>query len=125
MDSITFGAWRGRHYIGLSEIVAALGSIVADLQWDLRFDEVAPGPEGEALEGLVTGRRVTTLQLLEAAFPNGQVIDGELRGHLPDQQGPALIIRAIDSTEWDITWTDVRMKDVILAAFSNDLDSDS
>ena len=35
-------AWRGDHYIGPAEILAALGDLVVGASWELRLDEAAP-----------------------------------------------------------------------------------
>jgi hypothetical protein len=107
MTRVTFRAWRGKHYIGVAELLCALGRVIADAYWQLELDEVAPGPQGDALDALPDGPRVGTRDLILAAFPDGQVIDGRLLAFAaPNDAEPLLVLHAVDSSEWDVEAAD-------------------
>jgi hypothetical protein len=114
---LTFPAWRGDHYVGLAEILGALGDHLAGASWELRLDEVAPGPEGAALEALAARGRVDTAALIAASGSNGQVIDGELRAFGGESGEPFLVLRAVDSTEWDVESADETVNAAVRAAY--------
>lgn len=107
MSRLSFRAWRGKHYIGLAEVLSALGRTTANAVWELRLDEVAPGPEGDRLHTAADGPRIGTRELMLTAFPDGQIIDGELRAFAqPGDAEPLLVLYAVDSTDWDLETTD-------------------
>ncbi len=97
-----------------------LGSATCNTIWKLRLEDVAPGPERLTLERLTARPWVSTAEIVAAASPNGQIIDGQLSGYA-DQQAPEphLVIRAIDSTDWDIEWSDERLGREIKAVFTD------
>jgi hypothetical protein len=107
MSRVTLRAWRGKHYIGVAELLCALGRVTADAYWQLELDEVAPGPQGDALEALAEGPRTGTRDLILAAFPDGQIIDGRLLAFAADDAtDPTLVLHAVDSSEWDVEASD-------------------
>lgn len=123
MSRLSFRAWRGKHYIGLAEVLSALGRKIADAVWELRLDEVAPGPEGDKLRALAGGPRIGTRDLMVSAFPDGQVIDGELRAFAsPDDAEPLLVLNAVDSTEWDLETADPAVLAAAREAFPEAVD---
>ena len=124
MGRLSWRAWRGDHYIGLAEVLTVLGRITADARWDLELEEVAPGPEGAALEEVAQRPRVGTRDLILAAFP-GQIIDGTLRGYAgPDETAPFLILYAVDSSDWDVETSDEAAYAAVRAAFPEAIDAD-
>ncbi|MEV0733978.1 hypothetical protein [Polymorphospora sp. NPDC050346] len=126
---IGLSGWRDGHYVGLAELLAALGRITADASWELRIDEAAPGPEGAAIEALAQRPRVSTRDLILAAFPDGQIIDGELRGyaHLLQEVVPAtahrpdIVVRAIDGN-WEIECATADLHAAVMAALPDSRD---
>ena len=123
MSRLSFRAWRGKHYVGLAELLCALGGPTADAFWELRIDEVSPGPPGEVLESLAGGPRVTSRDLLLAAFPYGQIIDGEVRGYTAaDAPDPFVVVYAVDSTDWDVESTSPAVEAAVREAFPDATD---
>lgn len=103
--NFSFEAWRDEHYIGLAELIVALGATALPLEWKLDLEEIAPHPqEGElrALEGSLVG----TLRLLRACAPDVQIIDGSASAYSQDSGQPLVVLRAVDSTWWDVICLD-------------------
>ncbi|MEV0733619.1 hypothetical protein [Polymorphospora sp. NPDC050346] len=125
MKCIRLHAWRGSHYIGAAELLTTLGRITAELSWELQIDEVAPGPAGARIEALVRQSRVCTSELILAAFLDGQIIDGELRGYVDDADEPYIVLRAVDSTDWDIECVDPAVYFAVKTALVNSVDTSS
>lgn len=124
MSRVSFRAWRGKHYVGLPEVLAALGRITADAVWELSLDDVSPGPQGDDLTALAGGPRVGTRQLLLAAFPDGQIIDGALRAYAgAADPAPFLTLFAVDSSEWDVESADAGILSAVREAFSTATDA--
>jgi hypothetical protein len=121
MSRLSFRAWRGDHYLGLAELLSALGGLTADASWELRLDEVAPGPQGVELESLAHKARVSTRELILASFPDGQIIDGELRGYT-DAGEPFIVIHAIDSSDWDVECADEKVCAAVKAVYPEAVD---
>jgi len=119
MSRTSFRAWRGKHYIGLAEVLCALGRPAADAEWELELDEVAPGPQGDALTALAGRDRATTRELILAAYPDGQIIDGALRAYA---DGPLLVLYAVDSTDWDVESADPAVLAAVREAFPEAID---
>ncbi|MEV0730627.1 hypothetical protein [Polymorphospora sp. NPDC050346] len=124
MNHIYVRAWRSDHYIGLAELLTTLGRITAEASWELQLDEVAPGPAGSEIEALTQRERVHTRELILAAFPDGQIIDGELRGYTDDTATePYIIVRAVDSTDWDIECEDPKVYEALKIALPESSDA--
>ncbi|MEV0611179.1 hypothetical protein AB0I61_33020 [Polymorphospora rubra] len=124
MKRIRLHAWRGSHYIGATELLTMLGRITAELSWELQIDEVAPGPTGARIEALARQPRVRTRALIVAAFPDGQIIDGELRGYVDgDADEPYIVLRAVDSTDWDIECVDPQVYGALKIALPDSVDA--
>src|SRR2546430_821932 len=118
MSRLSFRAWRGDHYLGLAEFLSALGGLTADAWWELRLDEVAPGPQGTELESLAHKPRVGTRELILASFPDGQIIDGELRGYADSSATePFITIYAVDSSDWDVECADEKLYAAVKAVY--------
>jgi hypothetical protein len=105
MRYLSLPAWRDGRPLYLSELILAFGWSVVDLTWSCNALEIGPGPEISSLEAVAgNNKRLTTLELLHLATPYVQVIDGELIGYNEHdgQVQPAVLIRAVDSTSWDL-----------------------
>lgn len=125
MSRVSFRAWRGTHYIGLAELLCALGRTTADALWELKLDDIAPGPEGDSLRAAANGQRISTRELILTAFPDGQIIDGELHAFASSADAePFLVLYAVDSTEWDLESTDPGTIATVRAAFPEAIDVD-
>lgn len=97
-----------------------LGWPAADLTWRCYSLEIGPGPATEPLEAAAnSGDKLTLLELLHLATPNVQVIDGEVIGYAcqDGQLHPVVVLRAVDSTSWDLELSNESDFQRILAAF--------
>lgn len=103
MPMIEISAWRGKHYIGIAELLLVLGRYIKDLRWRLRVVEAGLGPQEDLLEAWDPAVDMSTYDLLHLVTPRAQLIDGEVEGFMPDESRyPVLILRAVDSTSWDV-----------------------
>src|SRR5258708_5728366 len=103
MKGVTLRAWHGDRYLGLRDVLAALGDRTENLQWRLHLEEIAPGPHSPRLEAMNPDAWLDTPTLLGIAEHDVQIIDGELSGYRPGQHdAPYVTIRAADSTWWDV-----------------------
>lgn len=61
-------------------------------------------PRAEELQGLATqGHLISGASLVAIADGVDQVIDGEFLGYEQGDAAPTLVLRAVDSSSWDIT----------------------
>jgi len=74
--------------------------------------EVAPGPGVEALEALDPSVSLDTLELLHLITPRVQIIDGVIESY-DEKEGLILLIRAVDSTSWDIETEDIELLEAL------------
>jgi hypothetical protein len=112
MRGVTFAAWRGGTYLGLAGVLEALGAHVDGLIWRLAVEE-ALGPHTEVLESR-DAATMTTAELIALTGPDSQVIDGEFVGFREDSSGAAvMIVRAVDSTSWDVCSDDDLVLDAV------------
>lgn len=100
--NLSIPAWREGHYLSLEEILRALGDVCSEFQWTLHADDVAPEPGTDVLLGLDPGQPLSYSTLLRMVTPQLQVIDGEAVAVDPVSSEKRLLIRAVDSTSWDI-----------------------
>jgi hypothetical protein len=118
MNHLTFHAWQDDRYIGIRDILTALEDVVAGLQWRVRIDEMASGPGPNRLEKVSPDTWIDTPGLLEVTANDVQVIDGQMSGYQSRESAtPKIVVRAVDSTWWDIQSDD----DVVAEAVMNRL----
>jgi len=99
---LTFPAWKDGHYICLTELLLLLGRVCINWNWYIRIEEVAPEPGAERLETTDPMTPIDIFTLLHLVTPRIQVIDGEITAMDSETSEPLLILRAVDSTSWDI-----------------------
>lgn len=116
MGALTFRAWRDGRYVALGEILVVLGPRILDLSWTLRLVDVAPHPRAHHLEAVPPDKSLGTLELIHLVTPDLQIVDGEVTGSA-DGLSPKVMIRAVDSTSWDIESDDVAVLSAIKYAF--------
>lgn len=93
---------RGLLAFDLAHIAAALGSAFTARVWTAQHVECT-GAAAEALHShSESGELIVDPALGQLAVEITQVIDGEFFGRLPDEQAPSVIIRAVDSTLWEV-----------------------
>jgi len=103
MKGLTFKAWREDHYVSLSELLLVLGRDILEFNWRLQLDELAPHPMAKVLEEVAPEKLFETLDLLRLVTPDVQIVDGAVRGYIgASDPSPVVVIRAVDSTSWDV-----------------------
>ncbi|MFY0573458.1 hypothetical protein ACN28S_03015 [Cystobacter fuscus] len=116
-------AWREGHYLNLDELLRVLEQFVMGFTWKLHPGEIAPGPSAERIESVDPEELMNTLDLLRLITPDVQIIDGEILGYAhPGQELPAVVLRAVDSTSWDIESEDEEVLSVIRKVFPDAMD---
>jgi hypothetical protein len=89
--------------VDLIDLLRLLGTTALDTEWEISGGESVGGAAAEELQRLVdAGTRVPGPTLLALAGAVGQVIDGRFAGYRDGEQRPWIIIRAVDSTAYDV-----------------------
>src|SRR5438105_3128206 len=87
----------------LSDILRLLGPAAADAEWEISGVECVGGAAAEELHRLAKARaRVAGQTLLSLAAQVTQTIDGVFTGFRAGEQQPWVIIRAADSSSFDV-----------------------
>lgn len=93
----------------LKDILRAIGPVVESLEWRLEDIDCTGEGSDEIHDLCDRGEQVTGARLVALAERILQTIDGEFRGYrsdAPDRDMPWLIIRAVDSTVFDVECDD-------------------
>lgn len=110
---------RGVLAFDLHDILELLGEKGLVSQWEVRAVEVASGVAATRLERLADEESVVDgNELLSLARAVNQVVDGEFKGTLPGEAKPWVIVRAVDSSAYDVETDDKRLLDGIRRRFS-------
>lgn len=100
---LSMPAWKDDRYISLAEILLNIGRSLINMQWYVHIDEAAPEPGAEQLEALSSKTPISIFELLHLVTPSIQIIDGEITAKDETKtETPYLLLRAVDSTSWDI-----------------------
>lgn len=92
--------------VNLAEILQLLGPQLALTKWEISDIECL-GTDSERLHQLAdTQTRVSGETLLQIATNIIQVIDGTFAGYLKNESKPSIILRAIDSSAYDVESSD-------------------
>jgi len=91
----------------LRDLLSVIGPAVESSQWrctDLWCIPIEPVGEGELEPQYDTGSLISGSTLTTLAARTRQVIDGEFRAHrgTPTSEHPWLVIRAVDSSFWEV-----------------------
>ncbi len=120
MEGITFFVWRGSSGISLLQLLELVGSArVLESQWIIRYADSAGEPQAahELNEFSDSEIRFPGSTLQRLVSKGVQLIDGELSAYEADKDNAWLILRAVDSTHWDVESQDVallaRLKEAI------------
>jgi predicted secreted protein len=118
MKKLSIPAWRGEHYVSLGELLQLLREVVSEYSWHLNVDEASPGPRQIDLHALRADTWLKTTDLLNLVSPDAQIIDGEAVGFSqPTDTVPTIVLRAVDSTSWDLESDDPSVIARVSAAF--------
>ena len=89
--------------VDLVDILHVLGSCIEDTEWEIAAVEAVGTTAADKLQRLGDSKaRVPGRTLLELAATVTQVIDGQFVGYRPGQDPPWIILRAIDSSAYDV-----------------------
>ena len=115
---LSIPAWRDGHYVSLAELLRVLGRLVSGLSWRVSIVEVAPDATAEELEAVSPSDTLDTSQLLHLSTPDVQIIDGMVSGFDAARlHAPVLVLRAVDSTSWDIEYENDEVTAVLRASY--------
>lgn len=101
----------------LRDILALVPPASGDSTWEVSDAEVV-GTCAEALHGASdAGARLTDRQLRQIAAGITQTINGELRAYRAGAREPWLVIRAVDSSSFDVISDDPVLIETLRARF--------
>jgi hypothetical protein len=96
--------------VDLIDILRLLGPSAENAEWRMGALEAAGGAAADELHQLAdTGVRVPGRTLLQLATEGTQVIDGVFTGYRTGDNDPWVIIRAIDSSAFDVQTEDTEV----------------
>ncbi|TAK33277.1 MAG: hypothetical protein EPO40_00380 [Myxococcaceae bacterium] len=102
----------------LRDVLLVVGSVRTDLWWRLSGVD-AYGEGGRRLNDASDNADVlSNAQLVDIAVRVDQVIDGVFCGYTDINERPWAVIRAIDSTFWEVECDDERLAQSLLRRFS-------
>lgn len=128
MQGLAFRAWEGSKYISVHEIMMLIFPLVSDTHWEVDLDELAEGPGSKEFEDLASRSLHVPVSSGEIAHSSlgVQVTDGRFTGFRHDGETgqPVIVIKATDSTDWDVASTDTRILLLLRARFVDAIELD-
>jgi hypothetical protein len=101
----------------LEELLRILGSRATDASWRVHGVECL-GPFADRLHHLSdSGADVQGAELLKIATRITQVIDGDFRSTTGDPSRSWIVLRAVDSSSWDVAAEDDRLLELFRTKF--------
>ena len=89
----------------LAEVLEALGTRAAQSYWRAEHLDCFGDGYAEFVALCEAGALIPGAQLRRLADTIVQVIDGDFTGTEPEAEGPWIIVKAVDSSWWEV-WTD-------------------
>ncbi|XXX75806.1 hypothetical protein WMF30_49970 [Sorangium sp. So ce134] len=86
----------------LRDLLSVIAADAGQLKWEVVSPDCVGARANELDELAARGVRVSGDLLLDIAEGIEQVIDGEFRAYETGKDSPVLVMRAVDSTSWDI-----------------------
>jgi hypothetical protein len=103
----------------LRDLLQLIGELTTHLQWVVMDHVECTGPRANDLEGLgASGGRVGMRELMIIAMGIEQVIEGEFHGYEAEQSSPTILLRAVDSSSWDIASTNDELLELFRKRFT-------
>lgn len=110
---------RGFLSFDLRDILRLLGSRGLASMWHVRGVECIGGEAADALHRVSdSGELLDGSRLESLARDITQVIDGEFSGRLPDSQDVWIVIRAVDSSAFDVLTDDESILHALIGHFA-------
>lgn len=110
---LSIPAWRNDRYVSLAELLLLIGRFFVNSKWYVKVEEVAPEPGDNLIKALDPLNPINIFDLLHIITPNIQIIDGTVIASDFECSKPLLVLRAVDSTSWDIE-TEISDVEVII-----------
>jgi hypothetical protein len=111
---------RGTMAVELNELLQLVGPPVRESDWELKNVECVGGSAATDCHRLSnSGQRISGDQVIRLAAGVDQFIDGEFEAYRKDAPRPWLIIRAVDSSAYDVESEDTRLLRRIQERFRN------
>ena len=103
----------------LAEVLAALGQRARDCVWRGRNIQYVSRDERDvaAMQSLAEGWEVSGTDLLDGIAQVLQVVDGQFEATVPGGESPSVVIRAIDSSWWEVLSDDAEVQVAIRRRF--------
>ena len=98
---LSIPAWKNANYLSLEDILLAVLDVCKHLMWRLNVSEVAPEPGAMVLNDITPEMSMNYFELIDLVKPGLQIIDGEVIAE-DINSNSYVLIRAVDSTSWDI-----------------------
>jgi hypothetical protein len=111
---------RGAVAVELRELLQLVGPAASESDWELKDVECVGGSAAVDCHRLSnSGQRISGDQLIRLAAEVDQFIDGQFEAYRKNATKPWLIIRAVDSSAYDVESEDPRLLQRIQEAFRN------
>ena len=88
----------------LAELISAIGDSALSSEWRIHDLDCFGDSYSEFAAASASSRAISGKRLLNLAERITQIIDGEFVGHRLSGGGPWLVIKAVDSSWWEV-WT--------------------
>lgn len=104
--------------VDLVDVLRLLGEVVLESRWKLRGVEALGGTAASELQQLSDAQsEIDGRTLIKLAADVDQVVDGEFRGFRDGDSRPWIVIRAVDSSAYDVLTEDDRIVERIRGRF--------
>lgn len=111
---VTFRMWDGDRLRGPGEVLEVVGERTSGAAWRVEAVEAAGEAEAAAaMERLGAAGPVPDAELRKVASSDVQLVDATLSVGEP----PLLVIRAVDSTDWDVLSDDATLLEALRMRF--------
>lgn len=114
---LSIPAWEEDRYLSLTELLILFGRYFIKLKWYVRVEEAAPEPGAEKLESLDPLAPIDIFELLHLVSPTIQIIDGTITAKETEDAEPKLVLRAVDSSSWDIETNNIEVLSLARSRF--------
>jgi hypothetical protein len=104
--------------VDLVDLLRALAPIPEDVEWCVANLELASSTTDELYDIERRNATLTISQLDRLAHECGQIINGEITACSSGTKTPVLVLRAVDSSAWDVSADDQEMLARVRRAFS-------
>ena len=106
--------------VTLEDVLRLLGRRAETSVWKISGVETLENGGKDTLQGMSdSGTPVRGSELLRLASTRPEIIDGTFAGYENDEDEPWIVIRAVDSSAYDVETNDERLLDQVRKRFQN------